>query len=102
MLRALVLWICLSLTAAGAETLVVFTSRRCGPCRHFHADYQRDPGMTGSRNVRLVDVADSQDEAAKYRIGSVPTFVLEGGGAEIRRTTGYSGPAALKAWLEGH
>lgn len=100
MFRWLLVWLALSLAAQADETLVAVTAKWCGPCQRFHADLSRDPGLAGGRRVLLVD-ADRR-EARRYRARSLPTFILERDGQEIRRTTGYSGPEGLKAWLEGH
>lgn len=95
-------WLLLSLaicgSAAGAE-LLVFTAPWCGACKKFHGDLERDPDMLGGTRATFIDASD--ERAGKYRVRSLPTFVLEEGGREVRRTVGYSGPAALKRWLAG-
>lgn len=58
--------------------------------------------MAGGRNLRIVDVDDDKDEAQRLGVKSMPTFILlHDDGHELRRTTGYMGPQALKAWMDG-
>lgn len=92
-------------SAVASETLVVIAMASCGPCKRFKADYAADPSVAGGRKVVIYDVRDDRQEAAAWRARSCPTFVLVDGEAkpanEIRRRTGYDGPAGLKRWLEG-
>lgn len=91
----------LSVPAFGAQTLVAFTAKWCGPCQKFHRDFSKDKSMAGGRNVRMVDVDDDRAEARRFNIRSMPTFVLIEDGREVRRTSGYSSQGELKAWLDG-
>ena len=86
-----------------AETLLVFSMASCGPCKRFKADYAADPSMAGDRKVVIYDVQEDREKASEFKTRGCPTFVLVEGEAkpanEIRRRTGYDGPASLRRWL---
>lgn len=99
MLRAFFVWLIVSSACFAGDTLIAFTASWCGPCKRFHADLQANPGMAGDCQVRLVDVDADRQLAKRYGIRSMPTFVLERDGREIRRKSGYDGPGSLREWL---
>lgn len=88
-----------------AETLMVFTARWCGPCRHFKKDLADDPSIVGDRPVVIVDVKDDHTTTAAFKVQSMPTFVVVDGplvpGNEKARQVGYDGATNLKKWLNG-
>ncbi len=47
-------------------------------------------------DIRTIDADKHQEQAMKYGIGSVPTFVLVRDGEEVRRISGYMSPEDLK------
>ncbi len=63
-----------------------FSATWCGPCKAFK------PIMNEIANegysVEFIDVDQSQELAAKYGVRSVPTTIIEEGGAEVNRFVG--------------
>lgn len=100
------IFLCLVATAStAAERLVVFSSKRCPACLQFANDYANDPRIAGDREVVIIDSSEQRDQASEFKIAKLPTFVLVNGAIEPaneqRRRVGYSGPTALKRWLNG-
>jgi|TARA_Y100001963_G_scaffold151380_1_gene234109 thioredoxin-like negative regulator of GroEL len=68
------------------KTMKYFSATWCGPCKAFK------PIMNEIANegysVEFIDVDQSQELAAKYGVRSVPTTIIEEGGAEVNRFVG--------------
>ena len=68
------------------KTMKYFSATWCGPCKAFK------PIMNEIANegysVEFIDVAQSQELAAKYGVRSVPTTIIEEGGTEVNRFVG--------------
>jgi thiol-disulfide isomerase/thioredoxin len=74
--------------------LVVFTSDWCGACKQMKpivADLYRQ-----GFDVRTYNVDSNREKAERYRIRSIPTFVLVRGGQEVRRESGVMSVDGLK------
>jgi len=78
------------------ETVIVYTSAACPPCRRLKTDYEKDPSLFGGREVHFVNI----DGKPVKGVTAVPTFVLIRDYTELERRTGYGGPESLKGWLK--
>lgn len=85
--------------AAGDE-LLVFTREGCAPCRAAKAALAADSSIAAGYKVTIVDTKADPDLAKRYRIGSVPVFVIVRDGTEIRRKVGFDNARTLEAWLQ--
>ena len=69
--------------------LVDFWATWCGPCRAVAPIVEELAGeYPGQLKVVKVDVDESQDVAAKYRIMSIPTIMVFKDGQEVDRVVG--------------
>ena len=83
--------------------LVDFWATWCGPCRavapiveELAAEY------AGKLKVVKVDVDESQDVAARYRIMSIPTLMVFKGGQEVERVVGAVPKPMLLQRVKNH
>jgi thiol-disulfide isomerase/thioredoxin len=82
--------------AAPDETVIVYTSDACPPCKALKRDYAVDPELFGEREVHFINI----DGKPVKDVSAVPTFVLIRDWKEIERRTGYGGPESLRSWLQ--
>lgn len=69
--------------------LVDFFATWCGPCRRVAPTIDAvAQEMDGKAFVYKVDIDQSQDIAARYRVSSVPTMILFKDGEPAKRTIG--------------
>ena len=83
--------------------LLVFGSRRSGPCRKLDAHLAQVLQRRGAHNAfRLVrvDVDDRPDLAERFRISTVPTLLVVEGKSVRSRLAGLSGPTRIAEFLE--
>ena len=76
--------------------LVDFFATWCGPCKMLAPildDVAKD--VEGKARVVKVDVDQSPDIAAKYRVSSVPTLILFKDGEPVQKTIGAQPKQAL-------
>lgn len=86
---------------ATGEDLYIFTRQGCGPCDSLKAAIKANPQLTAGYDVYMIDAKDDPELAERYRVRSVPTLVILGEGKrEVRRTTGFTSEASLRAWLD--
>lgn len=74
---------------AKGPVLVDFFATWCGPCKRLAPvldDVAQE--MAGKAEVYKVDIDQSPDLAAAYRVSSVPTLILFEGGAIKNKTLG--------------
>jgi thioredoxin 1 len=74
--------------------VLFFESNWCGACKAMKPTVAKlqDEGF----DIRTMDVEKHQEQAMKYGIRSIPTFVLVRDGEEVRRTSGYMPADDLK------
>lgn len=100
-MRLVVVALALYCAPAVAEDLYVFVRPGCEPCRKLKAAIEDDSTLVAGYTVRIVETQDEPALAKKYRVKSVPTLViLDDSEKELRRTTGYTSEANLRAWLD--
>lgn len=101
-------------SAAAMPVLYDFTAAWCPPCRRLDAEGWNDTTIAARVNFEFVPVRvmdrqreDGKNTAAidalqrKYKITSFPTLIAaDGSGRELARMEGYSGKAALEAFLK--
>ena len=72
-----------------------FEADWCGPCRMLKPTFQKlEEAFGNSIKFSYINVDESQDEAAKYSIRSIPAVVIVKDGAEVNRLVGVQSEMA--------
>lgn len=79
------------------NVLLDFTATWCGPCQQMSPIVSRLERQ--GFPVRKVDVDQEPDLAAKYKVGSIPTFVLVSHGQEVDRVSGITTEQQLRSMV---
>ena len=81
---------------ADKPVLVDFFATWCGPCKRLAPTLDEvAKEVEGKAEVVKVDIDQSQDIAAKYRVSSVPTLILFKDGQPAKKTIGAQPKPAL-------
>jgi thioredoxin 1 len=72
-----------------------FEADWCGPCRMLKPTFQKlEETFGNSIKFSYINVDESQDEAAKYSIRSIPAVVIVKDGNEVNRLVGVQSEMA--------
>ena len=77
------------------DRILFFTADWCGPCQAVKRDVFPSLKVAGwsigagpSNHIQVIDADADQELMAKWKIGSLPTFIRVSGGNEVRRSVG--------------
>ena len=81
-------------------SLVDFSAEWCGPCKMLHPVLETvSEELADKVDFYMVDVDQSQNEAASLGIRGVPTMIVFHDGSEIDRMVGFRDKASLSGQL---
>ena len=84
-------------------TITDFYADWCGPCqamKPIFAEVEKE--YEGKVEFKKVDVEANGEEAQKFGVLSIPTFVITKDGEEVDRKSGAMPKEALTAWLDSN
>ena len=86
---------------ADKPVLVDFFATWCGPCKRLAPTIDEiTEEVKGKAYVYKLDIDESQDIAARYRVSSVPTLILFKDGEPAKKTIGAQPKAALMSMFD--
>jgi len=78
-----------------------FYAEWCPPCQQMKPVFEGLEEEFADRvEFRKIDVDKEAEKAAKFKVLSVPTFVILKNGQEIDRKVGALSKATLQSWIE--
>lgn len=79
--------------------LVDFWAQWCGPCQSMGPIVEELADELQDIKVCKLDIEEAAEIARKYRVMSIPTFLVFEGGEVVKRTVGGQTKAELLAFL---
>jgi len=78
-----------------------FYAEWCPPCQTMAPIFEEvEKEFAGRVEFKKIDVDKSPTEAAKFKVLSVPTFVVLKEGQEVERKVGALSKEVLQSWME--
>ena len=88
---------------SNTPVLVDFWAEWCGPCRMVSPILEK-LGETMSDQIKIVklNVDENQEEASKYGVMSIPTYLILKDGKEVERFVGVTSKEVIKHKISQH
>lgn len=86
-----------------AMQFVDFYADWCGPCvvmKPVIEELEKD--LAGDVEIKKIDVDQNQEEASKYGVMSIPTYLILKDGKEVDRFVGVTSKEVIKHKLSKH
>ena len=86
-----------------ALQLLDFYADWCGPCVVMNPVIEElERELKGNVEIKKIDVDQNQDEASKYGVMSIPTYLILKDGKEVERFVGVQSKEVIKHKLSQH
>lgn len=84
-----------------AVKVLDFWAEWCPPCKAMNPIVEElEKEFAGRVEFVKINVDERGEDAQKYGIMSIPTYVIEKDGKEVARTTGARPKEEFKSWIE--